>query len=163
MNHEHGGDNPRIMILNIGSTSVKIGVYCGDEREFVDTIRYNPADLAKFETFFDQIDMREHDISERIFAAGYQPEDFDAVVTRGPICKAIDAGTYYVNKALIEDGKTIGGHHPVVLGPIVAKRIGRGLGIPAFTVDPSTVDQLTDIARFFVDWSSAHYSTMAST
>ncbi|MDO5107529.1 MAG: butyrate kinase, partial [Coriobacteriaceae bacterium] len=125
----------------------KIGVYCGDEREFVDTIRYNPEDLAKFETFFDQLDMRERDISQRVFAAGYQPEDFDAVVTRGPICKAIDAGTYEINKALIEDGKTIGGHHPVVLGPIVAKRIGRGLNIPAYTVDPSTVDQLTDISR----------------
>ena len=135
------------MVLNIGSTSVKIGVYCGDVREYADTIRYAPEDLAKFDTFFDQIGMREQDIANRIYAAGYNAEDFDAVVTRGPICKAIDAGTYLVNKALVEDGKTIGGHHPVVLGPIVAKRIGRGLGIPAYTVDPSTVDQLTDIAR----------------
>lgn len=147
MIHEHSAENPRIMVLNIGSTSMKIGVQCGDEREYVDTIRYDPKELAKFECFFDQIGMREHDIAERIYAAGYKAEDFDAVVTRGPICKPIDAGTYYINKALIEDGKKIGGHHPVVLGPIVAKRVGRGLGIPAFTVDPSTVDQLSEISR----------------
>lgn len=140
-------DDPLIAVLNFGSTSTKVGVYRGDEREFVDTIRYEPDELARFETIFDQVPLREEGIVELLKDAGYDSEGFDAVVSRGPICKPIGGGTYAVSKQMIEDGKNIGGHHPCVLGPIVARKAGRALGIPAYTVDPPTVDQLEPVAR----------------
>ena len=147
MTNKHNTETPLIVVLNFGSTSTKVGVYRGDEREFVDTIRYEPSELAKFDSIFDQVPLREEGIAKLVGDAGYNGDDFDAVVSRGPICEPIDGGTYEINKKMIEDGRRIGGHHPCALGPIVARKVGRALGIPAYTVDPPTVDQLMDIAR----------------
>ena len=137
----------RMLVLNFGSTSTKVGIYQDEERLFSDAVRYEPSDLVKFDTILDQEEMRERDVTGLVSDAGYQLGDFDAVVTRGPICKPLEAGTYEVAEALIEDGQAIGGHHPCSLGPIVANKIGQLLGVPTYTVDPPTVDQLDDVAR----------------
>lgn len=137
----------RILVLNFGSTSTKVGIYQDEEQLFAGTVRYEPSELARYGDIFEQRELRMEGIRELLDGAGFSLGGFDAVVSRGCIAKPVNAGVYELTDELVADGVSVGGHHPVSLGVSVALELGRNLGIPALTVDMPSVDQLSDVAR----------------
>ena len=138
----------RLLIINPGSTSTKIGVYENEKEILEETLRHSSDEIAKYATIFDQLDFRKNVILDVLKEKNFDITTLDAVVGRGGMLKPIPGGTYEVTEELIEDLKNgVQGQHASNLGGILSSEIASGLNIPAFIVDPVVVDELEDVAR----------------
>ena len=139
----------KILIINPGSTSTKIGVY-EDEKEILEeTLRHSTEEIAKYATIYDQRQFRKEVILNVLKEKNFDINTLDVVVGRGGMLKPIPGGTYAVSDKLVEDLKVgVQGQHASNLGGILAKEIGDELNVPSFIVDPVVVDELTNIARY---------------
>ena len=138
----------KLLIINPGSTSTKIGVY-EDEREILEeTLRHSSDEIGKYPTIVDQLDFRKDVILKVLEEKNFDIKTLNAVVGRGGMLKPIPGGTYEVTDALVEDlKKGVQGQHASNLGGILAKEIGNELNVPSFIVDPVVVDELEEVAR----------------
>ena len=128
----------KILIINPGSTSTKIGVYEDETQLMEETLRHSTEEIAQYATIYDQKDFRKEVILDVLKEKGVDLNDIDVVVGRGGLLKPIPGGTYETTPELLEDLK-IGkqGQHASNLGGILAK-------------DPVVVDELQDVARLSV-------------
>lgn len=138
----------RILVINPGSTSSKIGVF-DDEYCIVEkTIRHNLDDIHHFHRIIDQYDFRRKVILETLDHEGINISKLNAVCGRGGLLEPIEGGTYEVNERMLQDLQLgLNGEHASNLGGILAHEIASGLNIPAYIVDPVVVDELEEIAR----------------
>ena len=139
----------KMLIINPGSTSTKIGVFEDETLLFEETLRHTTEEISQYATIVDQKDFRKNIITEFLASKGVELKDINVVVGRGGMLKPIPGGTYPVSDALLEDLK-IGkqGQHASNLGGILAREIGDEIGAPSFIVDPVVVDEMEEIARF---------------
>ncbi|MBO9129730.1 butyrate kinase [Bacillus sp. 165] len=138
----------RILVINPGSTSTKIGVFDNERPIFEETIRHDEEEISKYKRIIDQYEFRKHTILEVLDSHGINISKLNAVCGRGGLLRPIEGGTYAVNEAMLEDlKKGYSGHHASNLGGILAHEIATGLNIPAYIVDPVVVDELDDVAR----------------
>lgn len=139
----------KLLIINPGSTSTKIGVYNGEEELFDVTLRHSAEEIGQYATIYEQFGFRKEVILNALKEKNFDITTLDAVVGRGGMLKPIEGGTYAVNEALLEDLRVgASGQHASNLGGIIANEISKGLNIPSFIVDPVVVDELQDVARF---------------
>ena len=138
----------KLLIINPGSTSTKIGVY-EDEREILEeTLRHSSDEIGKYPTIVDQLDFRKDVILKVLEEKNFDVKTLNAVVGRGGMLKPIPGGTYEVTDDLVADlKKGVQGQHASNLGGILAKEIGNELNVPSFIVDPVVVDELEEVAR----------------
>lgn len=138
----------KLLIINPGSTSTKIGVFDGEKELFQETLRHSSDEIAKYDTIVDQIDFRKNIILNVLKEKNFDLNSLSAVVGRGGMLKPMESGTYKVNDRMLEDLKIgVQGQHASNLGGILADKIAEELKIPAFIVDPVVVDELDDVAR----------------
>lgn len=137
----------RILVINPGSTSTKMGVYDNEQLIFSESIHHSAEELSKFNFFMDQKDFRKEKIIEMLEKHEVRINSLNAVIGRGGILKPIEAGTYIVNEIMLNDLVNSKVQHPSNLGGIIASEIAKPLGIPAFIADPVSVDEFDDIAR----------------
>ena len=139
----------RILVVNPGSTSTKIGVYEDENLLFDKTLRHSAEELEKFDSIPAQKDWRRKLVMKALEDQGFDVKTLSAVSGRGGLLAPIRGGTYAVSDRLVRDC-TVGvqGQHASNLGGIIAREIGDQLGIPSFIVDPVVVDELSDVARF---------------
>ena len=138
----------KILVINPGSTSTKIGVYEDEQLLFDKTLRHSAEDIAQFNTIPAQKDWRRDLVMKALREQGFDARTLSAVSGRGGLLRPIRGGTYAVNDNMVKDC-TIGvqGQHASNLGGILAREIGDSLGVPSYIVDPVVVDELTDKAR----------------
>lgn len=137
----------RILIINPGSTSTKVGVYEDDKPLFVSDIKHSKADLAHFDDFLDQYTFRRDHVEEEVVRHGL-PLRFDAVIGRGGLAKAVVSGVYNVNMKMIEDTRAVTHRHACDLGCMIAYAIAKECGgCPAFVADPGSVDEMAPEAH----------------
>lgn len=138
----------KLLIINPGATSTKIAVYDGEQEVFRRTIDHSTADLAPFEHVVDQFEYRRKLILDELGREGWKLSDFAAVCGRGGLLRHIPSGTYRINDRVLADIQNPPyGEHASNLGALLAKSIADQAGIPAFFVDPVSVDELADVAR----------------
>ena len=138
----------RILVINPGSTSTKIGVFDNDILIMEKTIRHSTEVLSEFSSIIDQHDFRKQTILEALDEDGMNISKLAAVCGRGGLLRPIEGGTYSVNDIMLSDlRKGILGQHASNLGGIIAFDIAQALNIPSFIVDPVVVDELDPIAR----------------
>ncbi len=138
----------KILVVNPGATSTKIAVYNEDSEAFRRTIDHSAAELAPFEHVVDQFAYRRQLILDTLAAEQYKPTDFAAVCGRGGLLRHIPSGTYRISDRVIADIENPPyGEHASNLGALLAKSIADEAGVPAFFVDPVSVDELADVAR----------------
>ena len=138
----------KILIINPGSTSTKIGVYEDETQLMEETLRHSTEEIAQYATIYDQKDFRKNVIMDVLKNKGVDLSTIDVVVGRGGLLKPIPGGTYATTPELLEDLK-IGkqGQHASNLGGLVAYEIATELNVPSYIVDPVVVDELADVAR----------------
>lgn len=138
----------KILIINPGSTSTKIGVFEDETQLMEETLRHSTEEIAKYATIYDQKDFRKNVILDVLKEKNVDLDDIDVVVGRGGLLKPIPGGTYATTPELLEDLK-IGkqGQHASNLGGILAKEIATEINVPSYIVDPVVVDELQDVAR----------------
>ena len=138
----------KLLIINPGSTSTKIGVYSGEKEVLVETLRHSSDEIAKYDTIFDQKGFRKEVIMNVLKENNIDVNSLDAIVGRGGMLRPIPGGTYEVTDNLLEDLKVgVSGQHASNLGGILANEIAKEVGIRSVIVDPVVVDELQDIAR----------------
>ncbi len=138
----------KLLMINPGSTSTKIGVYEDEKEVLVETLRHSSEEIGKFEGIYEQFNFRKDVILNVLKEKNFDINTLDAIVGRGGLLKSIEGGTYAVNEAMLSDLKIgVQGQHASNLGGIIANEIGKTLDIPSFIVDPVTVDEMIDVAR----------------
>ncbi|KYH35245.1 butyrate kinase 2 [Clostridium tepidiprofundi DSM 19306] len=138
----------KLLIINPGSTSTKIGVFEGEKPLLVETLRHTSEEIGRYPSIYDQFEFRKNVILNVLKNRKFDINELSAVVGRGGLLKSIEGGTYTVNDAMLEDLKVgIQGQHASNLGGIIANEIAKSLNIPAFIVDPVVVDEMEDVAR----------------
>lgn len=139
----------KLLIINPGSTSTKIGVYEDEKELFEETLRHSTEEIAKYPTIYDQRGFRKEVILNVLKEKNFDIKTLNAVVGRGGMLKPIPGGTYAVTDELLEDLKVgVQGQHASNLGGILSNEIANELGVPAFIVDPVVVDELAPVARY---------------
>ncbi|MGE4290626.1 MAG: butyrate kinase [Desulfovibrio sp.] len=138
----------RILAINPGGTSTKIAVF-DDRRELLNiNIQHGPEEMHGCASVFDQLGFRKAAVLDALSKAGIGLEKLDAVVGRGGLLKSVPGGTYAVNNAMVDDlRRAINGEHPSNLGPVMARDIADSRNIPAFIVDPVSVDEFDARSR----------------
>ena len=138
----------KLLIINPGSTSTKIGVYEGEKELFEETLRHTNEEIKRYDTIYDQFEFRKEVILNVLKEKNFDIKTLSAIVGRGGMLRPVEGGTYAVNDAMVEDLKVgVQGPHASNLGGIIAKSIGDELNIPSFIVDPVVTDELADVAR----------------
>lgn len=138
----------RILSINPGSTSTKIGVFDNEQSVFEKTIRHDSKIINSYTSIIEQYEFRKTTILEALDHEGINISKLSAVVGRGGLLRPIEGGTYNVNEKMLEDLRNgYSGQHASNLGGIIAFEIASGLNIPSFIVDPVVVDEMEPIAK----------------
>jgi butyrate kinase (EC 2.7.2.7) len=138
----------KLLIINPGSTSTKIGVYEDEKPVLIETLRHQTEEIEKYETVADQFEFRKEVILNVLKEKNFDNNTLGAVVGRGGLLRPIEGGTYSVNERMLQDIKAaVRGEHASNLGALIANEIAKELNVPAFIVDPVVVDEMEDIAR----------------
>ena len=140
----------RILAINPGSTSTKFALYVNEEPKLVQNLRHSDKEMARFSgrPILDQAEFRSTRIQAALSSAGHDPRQLDAVAGRGGLLPPLASGTYEVSEAMLEELRLARrGEHASNLGAFLAKEIAQLARVPAFVVDPVSVDEWPEIAR----------------
>jgi len=138
----------RILVINPGSTSTKIGIFENRQPLFVEKIEHDAEDLKVFPHIADQYQYRMELVLKILEQKNIPLESLDLVVGRGGLLRPVAGGTYIINEIMRQDLlKGIRGEHASNLAALIAYEIGKKMSIPAYIVDPVSVDEMEDVAR----------------
>ena len=139
----------RILALNPGSTSTKIALFENEKCVLQHSIEHSQNELAKFTSVMAQEDFRRSALLKTLEEHTISLESLSALVVRGGLLKPLAGGIYQVNEKMAADLKNCTyGQHASNLGAVIALPLSRNYEIPLLTVDPVTVDEFEDTARF---------------
>ena len=90
----------RILVINTGSTSSKIGFYDSGEKLFEKNLIHSADEVAKYHSVMDQDIMRRDAITEFLSEKGIPLESIDMAMARGGLITPIRTGVYEVNQEM---------------------------------------------------------------
>jgi butyrate kinase len=143
-------DNFKIIVVNPGSTSTKFALYDSDVPVFVSSLRHSEEELAPFRgrPILEQQIYRRDLIVAELGKHGHDLLELRAAAGRGGLLRPLASGTYRVNEAMLEElRRAERGEHASNLGAFLAKGLADRVGVPAFVVDPVSVDEWPEKAR----------------
>ena len=111
----------KVLIINPGSTSTKIGFYQDGEQMFETNLTHSAEEIAKYESVMDQGDMRRDAIVNFLCENGVELDSIDIIMARGGLITPIQAGVYAVTEQMREaliEGKN--GVHACNLSALIA-------------------------------------------
>ena len=143
-----------IFTINPGSTSTKTALFRDTACQFESVVRHDADQLHQLPSLADQLPLRLAAIESALEAGLAQAglpglEAIDAYVGRGGMLRPLASGTYAINPAMLEDlEQNRYGVHASNLGAPIAAGLSARYGKPAFIVDPVSVDELIQVARY---------------
>lgn len=140
----------RILAIDTGSTSTKIGLFSNDVALFTKLITHSDEEMLAFRgrPVLDQLAFRRQAIEAALSESGCDWKALDAVSGRGGLMRPVASGTYAVNEEMLEDLRCARlGEHAANLGAFLARLMADSSGARAYVVDPVTVDEWTDVAH----------------
>ena len=143
-------ENSKVLVINPGSTSTKIGVYTQLGREWERTILHGDEEIERFrgQPVLARLDYRAGLAQQALGEAGYTSTPFAAVAGRGGLLRPLSCGTYLVDEDMLEELRLAPyGEHASNLGAFLAAEFAQAAGVNAYIVDPVTVDEWQDCAR----------------
>ncbi len=142
-------DQFKILSINPGGTSTKVALYINENPLKEETIRHSSEVLSSYKSTLDQLEYRKELIVKFLEANQVQVKELSAVVGRGGTFKALESGTYGVSKKMINDIRAgnVQADHPSNLGAMIAHELVSGTNVPAYIVDPVSVDEFIPEAR----------------
>jgi butyrate kinase len=139
----------RVLCLNPGGGSTRVAAFDSDRELFSEEVLHDEASLRAAGSLEEQIALRLGAIRDAMATHGLALPGLAAVVGRGGPYRPLPGGTYRVNAALLDDiaaGRLMA-EHPSKLGAPLAAALAAEAGVPAFVVDPVSVDELWPVAR----------------
>lgn len=140
---------PLVLVLNPGSTSTRIGLYRGASSVAEEEISHPPEPLDESADLWKQLEPRSAAVRDFLERNGVKADSLDAVVGRGGLLRPVAGGTYDISDSMLEDARVgLQGLHPSNLGCALAAAVARPEGIPAYVVDPVSVDESEELAAY---------------
>ncbi len=137
-----------ILVINPGSTSTKVALYEDNVRAFQETIDHSMVEIDAFVEIVDQLDMRTELVEKLLEKYGVDRASLSAVIGRGGLLPNVSAGGYRVNEdMIIAFMEGLASPHASNLGALIADRIAKPSGIPAFIYDCVSADEFDEIAK----------------
>lgn len=137
----------KLLIINPGSTSTKIGVYEDEHQVFVENIGHSVEELQQYDEVTDQFSMRKQLVIDELKKRNI-PLEFDAVVGRGGLSREVESGVYEVNEHMVQDAFYAIHKHACDLGCIIAFEIAKDIpGCRSYIADPGRVDELSPLQK----------------
>lgn len=143
-------DRYQVIVINPGSTSTKFAVYEDEQALFAVNLRHTEEELARYKgkPILEQAEFRLALIEHELHQRGISPKQFAAAVGRGGLLRPLASGTYRVNEEMLKElRRAERGEHASNLGAFLANAIAERGGIPAFIVDPVSVDEWPEKSR----------------
>ena len=140
-----------ILVINPRAVYTRIAIYENYNILFLKDIQHPDQDLGRFSHIIEQLNYRKRKVLEELDNNGLCMDCIKAVVGRGGLVKPVKSGIYAMNEALIRDLKSAEyGEDFVDLGGLLADEVAKELksDVKAFIVDPVTVDEFNEYARF---------------
>jgi len=133
-----------ILVINPGSTSTKLALW-GEDGPLLERILEHGGGASG--AIAAQLPARRDDVLAFLEANGRTPPD--AVCGRGGLLRPIEGGTYLIDEPMLDDLRAARyGEHASLLGGLIAHELGSRWRVPAFVVDPVTVDEMDEVARY---------------
>ena len=141
--------SPRLLVINPGSTSTKVSLYDGESPVFEESLFHDAPELLKFPHVNDQTPFRYGVILDMLARHGIAPASIDVFVGRGGSAHTQPGGVTRIDARLYDDTvAAVGGsEHPAKLGVMLAWKFAQAFSRPAFTLNPTNVDEYADVAR----------------
>ncbi|MCK5856654.1 MAG: butyrate kinase [Bacteroidales bacterium] len=140
-----------ILVINPRAVYTRVAIYENYNILFLKDIQHPDQELGRFSHISEQLEYRKKKILAELENNNLCMDCIKAVVGRGGLVKPVKSGIYKISKALIRDLKSSEyGEDFVDLGGLLANEIASELKseVKAFIVDPVTVDEFTEFARF---------------
>jgi butyrate kinase len=141
----------RVLALNPGATSTKLGYFEGGREQWRADVAHGDEVMKKAGGIFGQLDDRLATVTSLLASKGLELRRggaLDAVVGRGGLLPPLAGGTYAINDALVERlRRAERGEHASNLGAPMARALADAMGVPAYIVDPVSVDEVEPSAR----------------
>jgi len=138
----------RILVINPGSTSTKLGLYENEHCVYSKDIQHDLEELSRFNLVADQLDYREQIVRQVLQEAGITLHSLHAVACRGGRLRPIPSGVYAVNEQMRADARLgFQGDHASNLACLIGWNLVQGLNIPVYVVDPVSVDEMWPMAK----------------
>lgn len=141
--------NPKILVINPGSTSTKIAVFEGENCLFSKTISHFIDDLIHYNSIVEQYEFRKDIITGTLELEKVDLSEIAIIMGRGGLTYPLKSGIYEVDdRMLTHVRKGVWGQHASNLGPILAHAIAKDIpGAKAYIADPVVTDELEPVAR----------------
>ncbi|MBE6140650.1 MAG: butyrate kinase [Firmicutes bacterium] len=138
----------KILAINPGSTSTKIGLFENNECIFKETIEHSTLELSRFKEISDQKDFRLQMLLDTLAKNNVDLKEIDAFSGRGGSLEPCEGGTYEINDLMYESAKSMKiVKHPSALGIVLASDLASLNEKRAFCVNPPDVDEFNIEAR----------------
>lgn len=137
----------QVLAINPGSISTKIAFFKNETCLWKKVIEHPLQELKGFSRIGEQYPFRMEQIVQVLDDYGVSLNSLDAIVGRGGLLKPLPGGTYQVDVSLVEALHQLPVEHASNLGGILAYHLAERVDIPAFIVDPVSVDEMEPLAR----------------
>ncbi|HVP36340.1 MAG TPA: butyrate kinase [Terriglobales bacterium] len=141
--------NHKILSINPGATSTKVSLSEDKNPLVIEVLRHSAEELKVFPKTIDQLDYRKNLVVDFLKRNNFKISDLSAVVGRGGPFKPLASGTYRVNQKMLSDIRlgNVLADHVSNLGALIAYELTKDTQVPAFIVDPVSVDEMIPVAR----------------
>lgn len=139
----------KLLVINPGSTSTKVSLFENETSLFEKNLFHDSSVLLKFKHVNEQAPFRYGIILDMLKEEGVDPAEIDAFIGRGGSACTQPGGVTDVDQKLYDDTvAAVGGsEHPAKLGVMLAWQFAQEFGKPAYTLNPTNVDEYIDLAR----------------
>ena len=139
----------KILVINPGSTSTKISLFVNEKEEFCKSQFHDAPVLLQYPHVNDQVPFRYQVILDMLKEEGMDPSGIDVFVGRGGSACTQPSGVTVIDQKLYDDTEAAvgGSEHAAKLGVMLAWRFSQNYHRPAYTLNPTNVDEYCDYAR----------------
>ena len=149
----------KILAVNTGSTSTKIGYFEDGVKVLEQNISHSAREISVYASVMDQLDMRRDAITDFLASRNIPLESIDLVMSRGGLITPIRTGVYEINeemKLALREGKN--GMHACCLCGLIASEVcdrinaakaskGMVADCKAYIADPPMADEMIPEAK----------------
>lgn len=136
----------KVLAINPGSTSTKIGIFEDEKLVKEITLRHTNEEIAANEGE-KELGFRKKVIEEALAENNFDLKTFSAIACRGGGgMKPVASGTYLVNDEILHDCLTAHPPHPSNLAPLIGDALAKEFNLKAYVTDPPTVFEAPEVA-----------------
>jgi len=139
----------KLLIINPGSTSTKISLFENEKELFQRSQFHDAPVLLQFPHVNGQVPFRYQVILDMLQEEGVDPAEIDVFVGRGGSAHTQLSGVTVIDQRLYDDTEAAvgGSEHAAKLGVMLAWKFAQAYHKPAYTLNPTNVDEYCDWAR----------------